>query len=89
MITNKTIKTVIIKLIKSENYRIEIINLINEEFLQFAIEFLKKIVSSKLQSEYITIDWYKKAFIHENKCYDNIAIYSGINKKNYSKHAWL
>ena len=80
-LTDKIVKDVIIKLIKSQNYRIEIVNLITAEFLQFAIDFFKKIVSAKLNSKDITIDWYKKTFMDWNLPTDDIAINAGLNKK--------
>jgi hypothetical protein len=83
-LTDKIVKNIIIRLIKSQDYRIEIVNLINAEFLQFAIAFFKKIVSAKLNSEDITIDWYKKTFMDVNLPTDDIAINAGLNKKTIS-----
>jgi hypothetical protein len=70
--------------IKSQDYRIEIVNLINAEFLQYADYYFKKIAYAKLDSEEITIDWYKKAFMDENLPSDDIAINAGLNKKTIS-----
>jgi len=78
------IKEIVLRVIKSQDYRIEIVNLINAEFLQFAIDFFKKIVEAKLHSETITIDWYKNAFMNESLPTDEIAINSGLNKKTIS-----
>ena len=75
------IKEIVIRVIKSQDYRIEIVNLINAEFLQFAIDFFKQIVTAKLNSETITIDWYKQAFMNEKIPSDEFAINSGLNKK--------
>lgn len=83
-LTDQIVKNIIKRLIKSEDYRIEIVNLINAEFLQFAIDFFKKIVNAKLNSESITIDWYKKHFISENLSSDEIIINAGLNKKTIS-----
>jgi hypothetical protein len=83
-LTDKIVKNIIIRLIKSQDYRVEIVNLINAEFLQFAIDFFKKIVSAKLNSEDITIDWYKKTFMDVNLPTDDIAINEGLNKKTIS-----
>ena len=58
-LTDQVVKNIITRVIKSQDYRIEIVNLINAEFLQFAVEFFKKIANAKLNSEEITIDWYK------------------------------
>ncbi|MCK9255402.1 MAG: CfrBI family restriction endonuclease [Bacteroidales bacterium] len=83
-LTDQIVKNIITRLIKSQDYRIEIVNLINAEFLQFVVDFFKKIAYTKLDSKEITIDWYKKAFMDENLPSDDIAINSGLNKKTIS-----
>jgi hypothetical protein len=80
-LTDQVVKSIIRKLLKGSDYRIEIVTLINAEFLQFAIDFFKKIVSAKLLSKDITVDWYKKAFLNPNLPAKEIAINSGLNKK--------
>ena len=83
-LTDQIVKNIITRLVKSQDYRIEIVNLINAEFLQFAVDFFKKIAYAKLDSEEITIDWYKKAFMDDSLSSDEIAINSGLNKKTIS-----
>lgn len=83
-LTDQIVKNIITRVIKSEDYRIEIVNLINAEFLQFSVDFFKKIVTAKLNSEDITIEWYKNHFMSENLSSDDIAINSGLNKKTIS-----
>ena len=78
------IKEIVMRVVKSQDYRIEIVNLINAEFLQFAIDFFKRVVTAKLNSESITIDWYKQAFMNDELSPDEIAINSGLNKKTIS-----
>jgi hypothetical protein len=80
-LTEQVTKNIIKRLLKGENYRIEIVALINAEFLQFAIEFFKKVAQAKLDSQEITTDWYKETFLNENLSADEIAINSGLNKK--------
>lgn len=80
-LTDQVTKNIIRKLLKGEDYRIEVVTLINAEFLQFAIEFFKKIVDAKLQSKNITADWYKDAFLNPKLPANEIAINSGLNKK--------
>ena len=80
-ITEQVAKNIIKKLLKGEDYRIEVVTLINAEFLQFAIDFFKHIVDAKLKSKDITVDWYKKAFLNPNLPAKEIAINSGLNKK--------
>lgn len=80
-LTDQVTKNIVRKLIKSEDYRIEVVQIINAEFLDFAIWFFKKIVDAKLQSGNITPDWYRKVFLDHNLDPDEIAINSGLNKK--------
>lgn len=80
-LTEQVAKNIIRKLLKGEDYRIEVVTLINAEFLQFAIDFFKKIVEAKLQSKNITSDWYKEAFLNPKLTTSEIAINSGLNKK--------
>lgn len=79
-LTDQVLKNIIKRLIKGEDYRIEIIALINAEFLQFAIDYFKKIVEAKFENKEIT-DWYKKIFLNPKLSSDEIAINSGLNKK--------
>ncbi len=80
----EVIKKIVMNVIKAQDYRIEIINLINAEFLQFTISFFKKIVDAKLNSKDVTLDWYKKSFLDKDLSADDIAINSGLNKKTIS-----
>lgn len=80
-LTETVAKKIITKLIHSDDYRIEVITLINAEFLQYAIDFFKKIVAAKLANKDINIDWYKKEFLSQDLPADEIAINSGLNKK--------
>lgn len=83
-LADQVIKNIVNRVIKSQDYRIEIINLINADFLQFTIDFFKKVVDAKLTSTDITIDWYKNTFMNEALPSDDIAINSGLNKKTIS-----
>lgn len=80
-LTEQVTKNIIKRLLNGQDYRIEIVALINAEFLQFAIDFFKKIIEAKLKSENVTIDWYKKEFLNPKLGADEIAINSGLNKK--------
>lgn len=79
---NKVIEQTIDKLINGEDYRSEIVNAINVQFLDFSLLFFKDIIRAKLDEKNIDINWYKKYFIlNKNLETDEIAIYSGMNKK--------
>lgn len=80
-ITEEVAKNIIKKLLKGEDYRIEVVTLINAEFLQFAVDFFKKIVDAKLKSKNVTVDWYKNEFLNLSLPTRDIAINAGLNKK--------
>ena len=78
VVINKTVDN----LIKGEDYREEVVNEINVAFLDFAINFFKKIVKAKMDVETINLDWYKKNFVNnEDMDPAECAICAGINKK--------
>ena len=83
-LTDIVAKKIITKLIRGEDYRIEIITLINASFLQYAIDFFKKVIEAKLRSENVTVDWYKKEFLDSSLDKNDIAINSGLNMKTIS-----
>ncbi|PIR69065.1 CfrBI family restriction endonuclease [Candidatus Nomurabacteria bacterium CG_4_10_14_0_2_um_filter_30_12] len=80
-ITEQVVKNIIKKLLKGEDYRIEIVTLIDAAFLQFVVYFFKKVVDAKFKNQDITIDWYKKEFLDSKLPINDIAINSGLNKK--------
>ena len=80
-LTEQVTKNIIKRLLNGQDYRIEIVALINAEFLQFAIDFFKQVIEAKLKNENVTIDWYKKEFLNPKLTTDEIAINSGLNKK--------
>ncbi len=80
-LTDQVVKNIIIRLLGGEDYRIEVVALINAEFLQFAIDFFKKVAEAKFDNEDITVDWYKNTFLDSKLSSDEIAINSGLNKK--------
>ena len=78
----KIIDATVEKLLRGEDYRQEVVNDINVKFLDFTLEFFKKIVDAKLNDEKINLDWYKKYFLsEENFDKSDIAIFSGMNLK--------
>lgn len=80
-LTDQVVKNIIKKLLKGEDYRIEVVTLIDAEFLQFAIDFFKKVIDAKLKNEGITPDWYKAEFLKPEFSSRDIAINSGLNEK--------
>lgn len=83
-LTEQVAKNIIRKLLKGEDYRIEIVTLINAEFLQLAIDFFKKVIVAKLNNQGVTVDWYKEEFLDHRLRKEDIAINSGLNMKTIS-----
>ncbi len=83
-LTDSVTQRIITKLIKGQDYRIEIVTLIDAEFLQYVIDFFKRIVDAKLKSQSVTLDWYKKELLDPNLSSEDIAINSGLNQKTIS-----
>ena len=78
----RTIINTVNRLVNGEDYRNEVVNSINVQFLDFSISFFKKIIKAKLNSSKIDVNWYKKNFIiNKNISPDDAAIYAGMNKK--------
>ncbi|MDI6788319.1 MAG: CfrBI family restriction endonuclease [Planctomycetota bacterium] len=83
-LTDSVTKNIIQKLIKGQDYRIEIVTLIDAEFLQYVIDFFKRVIESKLKNQNVNVDWYKKELLNPNLSPEDIAINSGLNIKTIS-----
>lgn len=83
-ITDAVIKKIVQRLIKSQDYRIEIVSLINAEFLQYTVDFFRRIVEAKLKNQAVTTDWYRAEFLNPSLPSDELIINSGLNKKTIS-----
>ena len=84
-ITGIVIKNIIRKLLAGQDYRSEVLTLINAEFLQYVVDFFKRVACAKLDNKDITIDWYKKELLHSDSLSkEEVAIHSGLNMKTIS-----
>lgn len=77
----EVVKRIIRKLIGGEDYRIEVVLLLDATFLEFALDFFEKVVHAKLKHESISTDWYKREFLNPSLPKEDIAINSGLNMK--------
>lgn len=79
------IQNVVAKLLQGNDYREEVINAINVEFLDFALDFFKAILEAKMQDCALNLKWYKTHFINNTRFKpDEAAIFAGMNKKTIS-----
>lgn len=74
-------RRIIKTLINGDDYRIEIIKLINSQFLSYVIDFFKKVVDAKIKNQNINIDWYKQELLSPDLPTEDLAINAGLNKK--------
>ncbi|GAB4399126.1 MAG: CfrBI family restriction endonuclease [Anaerolineales bacterium] len=78
---SETIKRIIAKLLQGQDYRIEVLALINAEFLAYAIDFLKRVAQAKFDNLNVTPDWYRQELLDPNLPPDDLAIHAGLNRK--------
>lgn len=83
-LTNQVNKEIIRKLLHSENYRDEIVALIDAEFMTYAVEFLKLVVKSKGTNS--SNNWYMDDFLSPNLKKEDLAINAGLNMKTISNY---
>lgn len=79
--TDIALKNVLLSVLSGEDHRKEVLAAINSSFLEFALDFFKKVAIAKIERKDITSDWYKDIFLDENRVKEDIAIYSGLNMK--------
>ena len=83
-LTISTKKNILRNLIMGRDYRGDIVKIIDDIFLNYCIEFFKRVISAKLIDTDITADWYKKEFLNPDLDKREIAINSGLNIKTIS-----
>jgi DNA modification methylase len=81
-LTDIVVQNVITKLLHGQDYRTEILALINAQFLRYVIEFFKKVVEAKLRNLAIDGDWYKREFLLDpSLSTEDMIIHAGLNEK--------
>ncbi len=80
-ITDKVTQNIIRRLIKGQDYRVEVTTLIDAGFLQYTIDFFRRVANAKLNNQEITTDWYKKELLAPELSSDELLIHAGLNRK--------
>ncbi|WP_423909625.1 CfrBI family restriction endonuclease [Candidatus Spongiihabitans sp.] len=80
-LTNHVIKNIVLRLLDGEDYRAEIVTLIDAEFMQFAVDFFRRVAEAKLTNQDIDVDWYQKEMLNSDLPSDEIIIHAGLNRK--------
>ena len=75
-------KNIIKKVISNQDYRDEVLVIIDEIFLDYCISFFKQVVYAKIDALGEKSDWYKKVFLNPDLPKEQIAINSGLNMKS-------
>ncbi len=75
-------KNIIKKVISNQDYRDEVLIIIDEIFFDYCITFFKQVVYAKIDNLGEQSDWYQKVFLDSTLQKDQIAINSGLNMKS-------
>lgn len=80
-LSDVTINKIIRKLMSGEDYRAEIIAIIDAKFLEYITDFFKRVVDAKLKNGFVTIDWYKAELLNSRLPTAEILAHAGLNRK--------
>ena len=80
-VTEQLVRKVIEKLLAGDDYRAEVITLIDAEFLQSVVSFLQEVARAKLDSKQGDADWYRDAFLDPGLPSDQLIANAGMNRK--------
>ena len=84
-VTGVVIKNIIRKLLSGQDFSSEVLDRIDVEFLEYVVDFFKRIVKAKLNEETLPIDWYKEEFLRANSLFEEeIGIYPNISMTTLS-----
>lgn len=83
-IGNFLLKNIVRNLITGNtNYRHDVLALIDSSFLQYTVDFFKRIAEAKIENEKLDLDWYKKHFVdNPDLSSADRAINAGLNMKS-------
>jgi len=74
-------REIVERVLTGKDYRPAIVQLIDTEFLNYVIEFFKRVVDAKIAEEKITEDWYRKYMLSPELPKEQIATNAGLNLK--------
>jgi hypothetical protein len=74
-------RSIVYKLLKGQDYRPDILLIIDSEFLNYAINFFKKVAEAKLNNQDINVDWYRETMLSSRLPKEEIAQNAGLNIK--------
>ena len=80
-LSKSSARDIIVRLLTGCDYREVVVYLINEEFINRALEFLREVAKAKVDGEKISEDWYKEKFLNANLPKADIATNAGTNLK--------
>lgn len=80
-IEQNVIENIVKHVIKGQDYRQEVVALIDAQFLDLSVKFFQKVVEAKLKEEEIGLNWYKESLLSEDLPTREIAYNAGLNMK--------
>ncbi len=78
---NVITREIVYKLLKGQDYRADVLLLIDSEFINYVIEFFRKVAEAKLNNQDINVDWYRKTMLSDSLPKEEIAQNAGLNIK--------
>ncbi len=76
-----TLKDVILRVLHGQDYRIEIVNWLNAQFLDYTVAFFKQVIIAKMSEQPINNDWYRRYFLDETQPKQDLMTHAGLNAK--------
>ena len=83
-ISRELVKEIILTLLNANDYRVHVNKELNTQFLNFSVDFFKKVLIAKCEDTRINEDWYRREFLSEELPMDDLIIHSGLNVKTVS-----
>ena len=75
------VKAAIALLLQGQDHRDLVVNAIDRVFVQQALRLFEQVIHAKLQGASVSADWYKEAFLEQERNVMDIAWNAGINVK--------
>lgn len=81
-ISASSVKEVILRILTGQDHRQVVLSWLDEAFLAYCLDLFKAVVTAKLDSKTVDLDWYRRAFVDNDALKpDDRLTYSGLNQK--------
>lgn len=77
----EALKRVLQQLFAGQDYRAGVIALLNADFLDYVVDFFKRVVEAKMAQQAIDEDWYRRYFLSADQQKRDLITHAGLNEK--------